>query len=102
MIAYGFANVILGRKSLMKRLDCYVKLITKCRYFSMPPSKLNVGTIVLNLIMIHSHFRTDYSKNSVAESVQTVKPHPFHYYCRWFVNSFALLSVTEIIMHMLA
>lgn len=82
MIAYGFANVILGRKSLMKRLDCYVKLITKCRYFSMPPSKLNVGTIDLNLIMIHAHFRTDYSKNSVAESVQTVKPHPFHYYCR--------------------
>lgn len=49
----------------MKRSDCYVKLITKSRYFSMRPSKLNVGTIDLNLIMIHSHFRTDYSKNIV-------------------------------------
>lgn len=64
MIAYGFENVILGRKSLMKR-SCYVKLITKSRYFSMCPSKLNVGTIDLNLIMIHSHFRTDFSKNIV-------------------------------------
>lgn len=65
MIAYGFGNVILGRKSLMKRLDCYVKLVTKSRYFFMPSSKLDVGTIDLNLIMIHSHFKTDYSKNTV-------------------------------------
>lgn len=65
MTTYGFENVILGRKSLMKRLDCYVKLVTKSRYFSMPPLKLNVGTTDLILIMTHSHFRTDYSKNIV-------------------------------------
>lgn len=81
MIAYGFENVILARKSLMKTLDCYVKLITKSRYFSMHPSKLNVGTIDLNLIMIHSYFRTDYSKNIVLLN-QTVKTQPFHYCCR--------------------
>lgn len=98
MIAHDFENVILRRKSLMKWLDCYVKRITKSRYFSMPPSKLNVGRIDRNLIIIHPHFRTEYSKISM----QTLKTHLFHYYCILFVKSFALFSVIKIIVHLLA
>lgn len=54
--------------------------------------------------MIHPHFRTECSKNiqTISVLMQTLKTHPFHYYCVLFVKSFALFSVIEIIMHMLA
>lgn len=70
----------------------------------MPPPKLSVGTIDMDLIMIHPHFRTEHWKNKqwISVSMQPFKTRPFHYDCIQFVKSFALFSVIGIIVHMLA